>query len=186
MSNVSASRLEECRLEEYRTLRSEILAKQGQRVQVLAFNVAAFGAIIVATAQKAIEFSLSNPTEGALIVLSGSVGHFAVLVPSIYFTIRHSQQISKIGTYIIKSIEGKEGGGLHWHTDWRRQYRAPRARTALALIYAGLTIVNLALSLLALYCVGLLIPTYYVIPIILGLVSLLLASNLWPRFTYYD
>lgn len=95
MSNVSAGRLEE-----YRTLRSEILAKQGQGVQVLAFNVAAFGAIIVATAQKAIEFSLSNPTEGALIVLAGSLGHFAVLVPSIYFTIRHSQQISKIGTYI--------------------------------------------------------------------------------------
>jgi hypothetical protein len=42
MSDNSASRLEE-----YRTLRSEILAKQGQRVQVLAFNVAAFGAIIV-------------------------------------------------------------------------------------------------------------------------------------------
>ena len=113
MSNVSASRLEE-----NRTLRSEILAKQGQRVQVLAFNVAAFGAIIVATAQKAIEFSLSNPTEGALIVLSGSVGHFAVLVPSIYFTIRHSQQISKIGIYIIQSIESKDEG-LHWHTYWR-------------------------------------------------------------------
>jgi hypothetical protein len=185
MSNVSASRLEECRLEEYRTLRSEILAKQGQRVQVLAFNVAAFGAIIVATAQKAIEFSLSSPIEGALIVLSGSVGHFAVLVPSIYFTIRHSQQISKIGTYIIKSIEKKEDEGLHWHTDWRES-SAPRARTALALIYAGLAIVNLALSLLALYCVGLLIPNYYVIPIILGLISLLLASNLWPRFKYYD
>jgi len=185
MSNVSASRLEECRLEEYRTLRSEILAKQGQRVQVLAFNVAAFGAIIVATAQKAIEFSLSNPTEGALIVLSGSVGHFAVLVPSIYFTLRHSQQISKIGTYIIESIESRDEG-LHWHTYWRHQVRAPRARTALALIYAGLAIVNLTLSLLALYCVGLLIPNYYVIPIILGLISLLLTSNLWPRFKYYD
>jgi hypothetical protein len=180
MSDNSASRLEE-----YRTLRSEILAKQGQRVQVLAFNVAAFGAIIVATAQKAIEISLSNPTEGALIVLSGSIGHFAVLLPSLYFTIRHSQQISKIGTYIIKSVEEKEDG-LHWHTDWRRQSHVPRARTALALIYAGLAIANLALSLLALYCVGLLIPNYYVIPIILGLISLLLASNLWPLFKYYD
>jgi len=180
MSDNSASRLEE-----YRTLRSEILAKQGQRVQVLAFNVAAFGAIIVATAQKAIEFSLSSPIEGALIVLSGSVGHFAVLVPSIYFTVRHSQQISKIGTYIIKSIESKDES-LHWHTDWRGQVRAPRARIALALIYAGLAIANLALSLLALYCVGLLIPNYYIIPIILGLISLLLASNLWPLFKYYD
>ena len=166
-------------LEEYRTLRGEILAKQGQRVQVLAFNVAAFGAIIVATAQKAIT-SLSNPTEGALIVFSGSVGHFAVLVPSIYFTIRHSHQISNIGTYIIDFIESKDKD-LNWHTHWRKT-RAPRARTALALIYAGLATVNLALSLLALYCVGLLIPSYYVIPIILGLISLLLTSNLWPCF----
>jgi hydroxymethylpyrimidine pyrophosphatase-like HAD family hydrolase len=163
-------------LEEYRTLRGEILAKQGQRVQVLAFNVAAFGAIIVATAQKAIT-SLSNPTEGALIVFCGSVGHFAVLVPSIYFTIRHSQQISNIGTYIIDFIESKDEG-LNWHTHWR-ETRAPRARTALALIYAGLATVNLALSLLALYHIGLLTPNYYVLTVISGLVSLLLASDLW-------
>ena len=175
MTDNSASRLEE-----YRTLRSEILAKQGQRVQVLAFNVAVFGAIIVATAQKAIEFSLSSPIEGALIVLSGSVGHFAVLVPSIYFTIRHSHQISNIGTYIIDFIESKDKD-LNWHTHWRKT-RAPRARTALALIYAGLATVNLALSLVALYHIGLLTPNYYVLPVIFGLVSLLLASNLWLKW----
>lgn len=98
-------------LEEYRSLREEILKRQEARNFALGLTITAIGTIIGLSLSigKNIEF---KELISALIIFS-----FVLTIAAVTFTIHQTQQIDIISTYIRMIIEPNVKG-IRWETTW--------------------------------------------------------------------
>lgn len=107
-------------LEEYRSLREEILRRQEARLLILGFCITSIGTIIGLSLQ-----DYSPRVEGLnyftfVLICLGLV----ILITTLLLIIQHTQQIEIIGAYIRNYIEPLFPG-LNWQTRWAR-YRKDR------------------------------------------------------------
>ncbi len=176
----------EVELEEYRSLRQEIMSRQNARLLILGFTVTAIGTIIGLALQE--EISLSDGLNHYAFALMTFA--IVLIIAALVLTIHHTQQIDVIGAYIRKFIEPKVAG-LEWQTRWTR-YRESKRSTPeagglplgtskpLALYYAFLTISSHSVT----FVIGL----YYhwgafTLVSILALCSLACSYDLYKRKT---
>lgn len=136
-------------LEEYRSLREEILGRQNARMQTLQFTMAALAAII-----GILGFLKFGNDNGALVIqgmissyiLSFSILGMIIIIAALFLTIQNTLQIFIISQYISQCIETRTD--LNWQTSWI-EYRKIHEKglsliggtnKALALLYAFLAI----------------------------------------------
>ncbi len=172
-------------IEEYRSLRDEILRRQNARVLVLGFTLTAIGAVI--------GLSLGGKvpaTQLPTFVFALSLFGLVLLLAALLFTIQNTQQIDIIASYISTFIE-PEIDGIQWECKWRA-YREIRALTPklgrmplgtskpLAVYYGVLTATMCAVPIV----VGVRDHFIaYVFIFLLALPCLLCSANLYLRFT---
>ena len=136
----------DAQIEEYKSLRQEIMSRQNARLLILGFTVTAIGTILGLTLREENIFQARlNHYAFALIAFA-----IVIIIAALVLTIHHTQQIDVIGGYIRKFIEPKVVG-LDWETRWIRYRESkqsdPKASRLplgtskpLALYYAFLTI----------------------------------------------
>jgi|GEM_PF-3495981 len=138
--------------EEYKTLRSEILQTQGQRMQIISLTVGAVGGLLTITVQGVLS-STSIPSDKTLPVVVGvAVAIYAILIPSLIMMVSTQKGIQRIGGYIRLFIEPKVPG-LHWEGFWHevRSERSGQGLYALGVIYYFLSVLPLLLPLYAFF-----------------------------------
>jgi hypothetical protein len=175
--------VEEERVEEYRSLREEIVRRQDTRLVILGFAVASMGALIGLTLK-----TNADAVKGLDYYAFGLVSFALVLlIAALLLTIQITQQIEVIAAYIRRFIEPRTHG-IRWETRWAR-YRELRRSGAksggvplgtskpLALYYALLTI--------AVYCVSFTVRLHEHVPALI-LVSLLAIGALACSFDLYE
>jgi hypothetical protein len=123
----------QCLLEEYKTLRSEILKRQDARLYVLYITMAIIGAIL--------SFSLKDglsvlQNQNLPIFVSLMCFSLIVIIASIILTTQYTQQIMTIASYIINYIEDEKiglGQILHYETRYEqlRKIRRKDKKTSL-------------------------------------------------------
>lgn len=134
----------EAQIEEYKSLRQEIMSRQNARLLIMGFTIAAIGTILGLTLQEGISLDL-NYYAFALITFA-----IVIVIAALVLTIHHTQQIDVISAYIRKFIEPKVMG-LGWETHWTRYRESKQSdpktgglplgtSKPLALYYAFLTI----------------------------------------------
>lgn len=136
----------DAQIEEYKSLRQEIMSRQNARRLILGFTITAIGSIIgfVLQGEIALEYDLDYYAFSLIIFA------IVIIIAALILTIHHTQQIDVIGAYIRKFIEPKMPG-LNWQTYWfrYRELRRYSPKTAglplgtskpLSLYYAFLTL----------------------------------------------
>lgn len=110
-------------VEEYKSLRQEIMKRQSARQVVLGFTVTGVGAVIKATLGHDL-----TPLQGfhwyALALISFAL---VIIIAALLLTIHHTQQIDVISGYIRKFIEPNVKG-LRWESRWTRYRESVRSR----------------------------------------------------------
>ncbi len=138
-------------LEEYRTLRSEILNAQGRRLQTISLTVGAFGLILSITAGAVLGSNITSAETRLLVSIGGAVALYAVLIPSLIMLRSTQQTIQRLGEYIRLFIEPRVPG-LNWEQQWynfKRQRRFKGGLRSTGEIYYFLSFVPLLLPLYA-------------------------------------
>jgi len=174
----------DAQIEEYKSLRQEIMSRQNARLLILGFTIAAIGTILGLTLQEEISLGL-NYYAFALITFA-----IVIVIAALILTIHHTQQIEVIAAYIRKFIEPKVIG-LDWETNWIHYRESKRSNPKagglplgtskpLALYYAFLTI--------SAYSVTFVIGLYHhrialILVSILALCSLAFSYDLYKRKT---
>lgn len=139
-------------LEEYKSLREEIMRRQDARLLILGFTVAAIGTIVGLALRDAPQ-TVQGLNYNALALISFAL---ALIIAALLLTIQHTQLINCISGYIREFIE-PELGGLGWETRWNRLRQLARANPKrittplvaskpLAAYYCFLTIVTYAMA----------------------------------------
>lgn len=139
-------------IEEYKSLRQEIMSRQNARLLILGFTVTVIGTILGLTLREEISFRQNfNHYAFALIAFA-----IAVIITALVLTIHHTQQIDVISGYIRRFIEPNVEG-LCWETRWTRYRESMRSKRSsalplgtskpLAVFYGVLTIGTFLLSL---------------------------------------
>ncbi len=164
------------RVEEYQSLRNEILKRQDARLIALGYCVTAVGAVIGLTLR-------GNPSGSAgfdqfgFAVISFA---FLILVGALVITIHNTQQIDVLAQYIREVLEPQLE--LGWETWWAQHRRPQRlgASRSLALFYSLLSLGIYALA----FATGLYLnPLFLILLTVLMLVSLVLCFDLFQRTT---
>lgn len=114
-------------LEEYRTLRSEILNAQGRRLQTISLTVGALGVVLSISADAVLGANLVTVEERLEVAVGGAIALYAILIPSLIMTMSTQQTIQRLGEYIRIFIEPRVSG-LQWEQKWhdfkiRHNYR---------------------------------------------------------------
>ncbi len=134
-------------LEEYESLRTEIMKRQDARLYIAGFTMAAIGTIFGLTLRDGVSIDMDGPNYYIAALVSFAL---IVLNAALILTIQYTQQIDVISGYIIKFIEPKIPG-IGWETRWTRYRELKRIKNptflgfpwgtsrALALFYAFLT-----------------------------------------------
>lgn len=138
-------------LEEYKTLRAELISMQGQRLQIVAYTVGALSVILSLFGGVLLRPSdISSNTLYASIL--GAVVAYTVLIPSEILMISAQTHIHRIACYISAFIEPKISG-LAWETRWSLQVarlKHPGGLRGMSSIYFGLSLLPLLLPSFAL------------------------------------
>lgn len=168
-------------LEEYKSLRTEILERQNTRLHILGFTMAAIGTIL----GFALRDNVSIGQELNWYVFALVSFALVILNAALILTIQHTQQIDVISAYIRKFIEPKIGIG--WETRWTRYRELKKSgkrssglplgtSKPLTLFYAFMT--------LAVYSVAF-VTNLYRYPLALILVTILVVSSLMCSYDLY-
>ncbi len=134
-------------LEEYKSLREEVMKKQDARLYIAGFTVAAIGTILGFTLGS--DMPIEHKPDHYLVGLVS----FALIVlnTALVLTLQHTMGIDSISAYIRKFIE-PEMPGLGWETRLQRYRKLARSKgrslpifatlasKSLSLFYASLTI----------------------------------------------
>lgn len=173
-------------LEEYKSLREEIMRKQHARLYILAFTVAGIGTVTGVVLKGGLVI-VQGLNYCALALISFALG---MLIVALLLTIHHTQQIDLISAYIRTFIEPNVNG-LRWESRWTCYRESKRSNPKagglplgmskpLALYYSFLTIAVCFVS----FAVGLHhhLPALILISA-LATVSLACSFDLWKRKT---
>jgi hypothetical protein len=169
-------------IEEYKSLREEILKRQDTRTTILGFTVTAIGTVIGLSLQGSI------PQSRDIDYFAFALISFALLliIAALLLTIQHTQQIDTIAGYIKKFIE--PNAGIHWESYYGRYRNLKRSNPKtggtplgtskpLALYYGALSI--------AVYTVGFGVGlNHHLLPLIL--ISVLAMGSLSCSYDLYS
>jgi hypothetical protein len=139
-------------LAEYKTLRDEILAAQGRRLQTVSFAVGAFGVIFSIVASAILGSNRPTPEMCLYFAVGGGVALYGIVIPGLIMTISLQQSIQHIGSYIRNFIEPLVPG-LNWENQWRdlkSRKHLSRGLAGISGIFGFLTILPWLLPLYAL------------------------------------
>lgn len=118
-------------IEEYKSLREEIMRRQYARLLILGYTVTAVGALLGLAARDA-SSAAQSLTYYRFVLLAFAL---LILIAALLMTINHTQQIDIIASYIRRFIEPRVNG-IRWESRWMR-YRqsklSPAKITALPL-----------------------------------------------------
>ena len=173
-------------LEEYKSLRTEIMKRQDARLYIAGFTMAAIGTILGLTLRDSAPIGHeSNYYVVALVSFA-----LIVLNVALILTIQYTQQIITISAYIQKFVESKITE-IGWETRWTK-YREKKRRVdptfidfpwgtsrALALFYALLTMA----VYFVIYVRGLYYPFALISGSILATSSFILSYDLFKKKT---
>jgi hypothetical protein len=172
-------------LEEYKSLRTEVMERQTARLYIAAFTIAAIGTIVGFTLRD----DMPSGYETAYFV--SALVSFALIVvdAALVLTIQYTQQIRMISSYIRRFIEPRMPE-LRWETYWTR-YLEKKSRESslinfmlgtsrpLAVFYAFLAIAACSVVFLrGLYYTPVVIPA-----LLLATLSLVLSYDLYAKKT---
>ena len=122
------TRFYESLLHEYDSLRSEILATQSHRFQIVAFTLGIIGVIMAFggttlttlmttdTSQSDIPLSIDTTDFLHLFAVGLSLTLYAVIIPSILMARAAQRSVATIGSYLRDQLEPK-APGLNWETN---------------------------------------------------------------------
>ena len=99
-------------LEEYKTLRQEMLKNQETRYIILGFTITSLGILLGLSLKEAPATTTFPGNSLALIVYA-----FLIIGAAVWATIHHTQNIDRLGGYIREVIE-PQLPELHWETVW--------------------------------------------------------------------
>lgn len=112
-------------IEEYKSLREELMRRQNARQLILGVTIIAIGSMLGLILREGafLEQDLKQGTDCYIFALIT----FAILIiiAALVLTIQHTQQIDTIGAYIRKFIEPKTEFG--WETRWMRYRELKKA-----------------------------------------------------------
>ena len=167
------------RLDEYKTLRAEILQTQQLRTSIMQWTTAAM-AVLIGFALKS--FTETGSTRGPAVALA-VLGAHVFLLSAILLSRRHAIHANRIGRYIEYYLETSDGRvpGLNWERRWNEFRKKGKAfqgasRTE-GVYYAIVAVAVFALNfivacdakvgiirsvdlVLALFCIGVCVETY--------------------------
>lgn len=136
-------------LEEYKTLRAELISTQGQRLQIVAYTVGALSVLLSlfgGALLKPSEIPLNTQLFASIL---GAVVAYVVLIPSEILMISAQRHIHRIANYISAFIEPKIPG-LEWETRWSlhaAKLKHPGGLRGLSSIYVGLSLLPLLMPI---------------------------------------
>lgn len=136
-------------LEEYRSLRDEIHAAQGRRIQTLSFTIGAFGVILTLITNTVLGSGITSPEARFVIAIGGSITLYGIVIPSLIMNLSVQQTIQVIGSYIRVFIE-PEVPGLNWENRWqahKHEYRLTSGLRRISAIYFFLSLLPLLLPI---------------------------------------
>lgn len=136
-------------LEEYKTLRDEILNAKSRRMQIISFAIGAFGVILSLIFNTILGSNLTSLEDQLAIAVSGSIILYGIVIPSLIMTISLQQSIHRLGNYIRVFIETKVPG-MSWENRWKvhkAKNQLPRGLQGLSAIYLFLSILPLLLPI---------------------------------------
>ncbi len=171
-------------MEEYRSLRDEIMKRQEARQLTIGFTVTA-----VATTTGLSLSGIAPNIEGPNLFVLALVGlALALVVAALLLTIHHTQHIDLMSTYIRHFVES-EIPGIRWESRWTLYRKASRSKLSggglpmgtskpLAFFYALMTLADFSV----LFVTGL-YSYWYAISVLSGLalLSLSLSFDLYFR-----
>lgn len=134
-------------VEEYKTLRDEILSAKGRRLQTISFTVGAVGVILSIIAGAVLGSNASSIETQFVIAIGGAIVLYGILIPSQIMTIHLQQTIQSIGGYIRIFIEPNVPG-LNWEKRWnahKSQNQLPKGLRGIGSIYYFLSLLPLLL-----------------------------------------
>jgi hypothetical protein len=100
-------------LEEYKTIRGEILQTQGQRIQIISPTVGAIGVILSISFGLVLRAQATSPDKLLMIAVGAAIVIYVILIPSLIMMISVQQAIQRLGGYIRLFIE-PQVPGLNW------------------------------------------------------------------------
>jgi len=153
-------------LEEYKALRMEIINHQSSRIKILQFTIAALGAII-GVLGFFLRFNASNNQSIDLGLISNFILIFSIfamiiVLSSLILTMKKTQQINIIGSYIKKYIEPELN--LNWEKRWDK-YRNMKFKWPKNIYLPGGTSRSLALFYILLTLPFLFLVCFFVNPV---------------------
>jgi hypothetical protein len=123
-------------LEEYKTLREEILSAKGRRLQTVSLTVGAFGAMLSIIAGAVLGSDVLSDKQLAIAV-GGGIALYGLVIPSQIMTTHLQQTIQRIGGYIRVVIEPRVPG-LSWENRWeahKSDHKLPKGLGGISGIY---------------------------------------------------
>lgn len=166
-------------LEEYKTLRDEIINEQRGRLQIISFTIGAYG-VILTVLLNTIANSDVDINNLQLIILSGLTILWAFLISSLLMIISTQRSIMRKGDYIRRFIEVNIPE-LRWQTTWYKskekgvKNRLQWARGA-GVIYIFMTLLPLMFLVYAIFIFKP-VSWWLFLPLPLMIVALLLSFD---------
>jgi len=137
-------------LEEYKTLRDEIISAKGRRLQTTSMTVGAMGVLLSVIAATVLDSNLFKPEMQFVAALGGGIAMYLILIPCQMMNISLQQTIQRMGDYIRIYIEPNIPG-LEWETRWaehKKQHRLAHGVRGISGIFLFLAFLPWLLPLL--------------------------------------
>lgn len=139
-------------LEEYKTLRAELISLQGQRLQIVAYTVGTLSVLLSLFGGALLRPSDIPSNTHLFASILGAIVAYAVLIPSELLMISAQRHIHRIAHYIAGYIEPKIPG-LAWETRWTLRagkFKSPGGLRGMSAIYFGFSLLPILLPIFAL------------------------------------
>lgn len=136
-------------LEEYKTLRAEILAAQGRRLQTVSLSIGIFGVIFSIVANTLLGSNMRMRDTQLIIAVGGSIALYGIVIPGSIMIINLQRSIQRIGSYIRVFIEPKIPG-LNWENrlvTFKKKEHLSRGMLGISGIYYFLSLLPLSFPL---------------------------------------
>lgn len=139
-------------IEEYKTLRDEIISAKGRRLQTTSMTVGAMGVLLSVIASAVLDPNTFTPSIRFIASLAGGIAMYLILIPCQIMNISLQQTIQRIGDYIRIFIEPNIPG-LEWETRWadhKKQHRLAHGVRGISGIFLFLAFLPWLLPIIAL------------------------------------
>ncbi len=166
-------------IEEYKSLRQEMISLQGWRLTILAFTAAGMSSIFALSLKSIIE---ANGTINNTVISIAITSLYVLLIPSIFLMRSTQQQLKRVANFIRCRVETKLAG-LEWETDSHNARSGATERggvRGIAMVYIGFTFLPLTILL---FLTTSICDKVFIIPTITFALSIYLSLDLRYAFS---